>query len=44
MSDEHVSYKANFPELTCKQPAQISGHYGPASKTLSGGVFLAGRE
>ena len=40
MSDEHVSYKANFPGLTCKQPAQISGHYGPASKMLFGWCFF----
>ena len=26
MSDEHVSYKANFPGLTCKQPAP---NFGP---------------
>ena len=25
MSDEHVSYKANFPGLTCKQPAPNHG-------------------
>ena len=25
MSDEHVSYKANFPGLTCKQPAPNLG-------------------
>ena len=40
MSDEHVSYKANWQTASTKSQATM----GPPAKRFSDGVFLEGRE